>query len=160
MPEPNTSRHVFICVSGFLSEDCVAIESWKYLADECRQKGFPLYTVRWEAKDTTQLTGDATRAAARHLAPALANTRKPADLLTASNLSNIAKFIGGAVNNGAGTFKAARTNARVTGKLLAHFLALESEKSPLFGDHTFSLMGFSLGSQVVKSCVNRLKKLG
>jgi len=52
----------------------------------------------------------------------------------------------------------ARTNARDTGKLLAHFLA--SKTSPLFGDHTFSLVGFSLGSQVCKSAINRLMKLG
>lgn len=44
--------------------------------------------------------------------------------------------------------------------MLAHFLALNREQSPFFGDHTFTLLGFSLGSQVCKSTINRLKKLG
>ena len=43
---------------------------------------------------------------------------------------------------------------------MAHFLALESGQSSLFQDQTFSLIGFSLGSQVCKSTVNRLHKLG
>ena len=56
------------------------------------------------------------------------------------------KFIGKTFSNGNQTFTEARAKAKVSGKLLAHFLALECERSPLFGDHTFSLMGFSLGS--------------
>lgn len=46
-----TSRHVLICVSGFLSEVGDMETSWRYLVDECRAKGVPLYTVRWESKD-------------------------------------------------------------------------------------------------------------
>lgn len=61
-------------------------------------------------------------------------------------------------NKGYGEFMEARSNARITGKLLAHLLA--SKTSPLFGDQTFSLVGFSLGAQVCKSTVNRLMKLG
>lgn len=54
-------------------------------------------------------------------------------------------------------FKMAQNNAKTTGKMLAHFLV--SSRGDIFGEQTFSLMGFSLGSQVVKSCVNRLAKL-
>ena len=54
----------------------------------------------------------------------------------------------------------ARAHAKTTGKLLGHFLATGAQASPLFKDHTFSLCGFSLGSQVCKSALNRLAKLG
>ena len=53
-------------------------------------------------------------------------------------------------------FKLARENARKTGKLLGHFLAL----NPQFDSYSVSLMGFSLGSQVIKSCLNTIAKLG
>ena len=102
----------------------------------------------------------AISAAKKNLAPVISNTSKFSDLFSAKNLSNIGKFIGSSVSDGADTFKAARENAKITGKLLAHFLAMSAEQSPLFGDHTFSLMGFSLGSQVCKSTINRLLKLG
>jgi hypothetical protein len=45
----------------------------------------------------------------------------------------------------------------MAGKMLAHFL----QSGTVFDEHhTFSIMGFSLGSQVAKSCINRLHKLG
>ena len=59
--------------------------------------------------------------------------------------------------DGVETFKTARNNAKVTGKMIAHFLA---SKGHIFGNQTVSLMGFSLGSQVCKSTINRLSKLG
>ena len=79
------------------------------------------------------------------------------DLFTAKNVGTLASYVGGVATEGLDTFKAARGNAKTTGKILAHFLA---SKGHIFGDHTFSLMGFSLGSQVCKSTINRLGKLG
>lgn len=44
----------------------------------------------------------------------------------------------------------------MSGKLLAHFLASDNS---IFCNHSVTLIGFSLGSQVSKSCVNRLAQL-
>ena len=63
MPESGTSRHVMICISGFLSEKCSFETSWRYLVDECRKSGTPLYTVRWEASDTSVLENNTMDAA-------------------------------------------------------------------------------------------------
>ncbi len=52
-------------------------------------------------------------------------------------------------------FKKARNNAKLTGKVLGHFLA----QNALFDSQSISLIGFSLGSQVIKSCLNTLAKL-
>jgi type IV secretory pathway VirJ component len=41
--------------------------------------------------------------------------------------------------------------------MLAHFLA--SSKNDLFNAKSISLIGYSLGTQVIKSCINRLSKL-
>ena len=94
------------------------------------------------------------------MAPVLSSVSTFSDLFSASNMASLGKFIGDSVSNGAETFKVARENAKITGKLLAHFLALDRDHSPIFGDQTFSLMGFSLGGQVCKSAINRLNKLG
>lgn len=123
----STSRHVFICVSGFLSETGEMETSWRYLIDECRQRGLPLYTVRWEAKDSSQLENIALSAAVENLAPVVKNTSSLSDLFSAQNLTSIGKFIGNSISDGKDTFKAARENAKITGKLLAHFLALGSD---------------------------------
>ena len=155
-----TSRHVVICVSGFLSETGEMESSWTYLVNECRAKGVPLYAVRWESKDQSQMEGIAIEKASQNLTPMLFNTKKVSDLFSTKNLKSVGKFIGETLNDGTETFKQARSNAKVTGKLLAHFLALENGQSSLFRDQTFSLIGFSLGSQVCKSTVNRLHKLG
>ena len=120
----NASRHVVICFSGFLSAVGDMDASWRYLIDECRSKEMPLYTVRWEAKDQTVIENMAINQAKSHLAPVLSNTSKFSDLFSSQNLASIGGFIGGFVDSGAKHFREARSNAKMTGKLLAHFLSL------------------------------------
>ena len=85
------------------------------------------------------------------------NVSSVKDLFTAKNVTTLASYVGNVTMDSLDTFKTARNNAKITGKHLAHFLAC---KGHIFSDHTFSLMGFSLGSQVCKSTLNRLCKLG
>ena len=53
-------------------------------------------------------------------------------------------------------FKAGKRNAKVAGKLLAYTLAMRYP----FTTQSISLVGFSLGSQVIKSCLKTLHELG
>lgn len=53
-------------------------------------------------------------------------------------------------------FVEAQRKADISGKMLGCALAL---KYP-FRDHTISITGFSLGTQVVKSCLETLHKVG
>ena len=108
MPESYTARHVLICVSGFLSETGEMESSWRYLMDECRERSVPLYTVRWESKDTSQLQNIAVTEAKKNLGSVLSNTKKFSDLFSKQNLTSVGKFIGSTVSNGADTFKEAR----------------------------------------------------
>ena len=141
-----TSRHIMLCISGFLSEADTQQLDWQYLIDECRHRGVPLYYVCWQAKNQTELEDIVVNQSKQNLGSVMTNTSKLSDLFSMQNLGNIGKFIGSSFNQGAATFKNARENAKLTGKLLAHFLGAGRENSPLFGDHTFSLLGFSLGS--------------
>lgn len=88
----------------------------------------------------------------------LKNANKFSDLLSKDKIKKLANFSSDLYREGIHTFKTARKNARITGKLLAHFLI--ASRNEIFGGQTFSLLGFSLGCQVVKSAVNRLSKLG
>ena len=54
------------------------------------------------------------------------------------------------------TFNEAIENAKLTGRLVAIALVLGYP----FNSQTVSLIGFSLGSQVIKSCLSTLHKLG
>lgn len=53
-------------------------------------------------------------------------------------------------------FKAGKTNAKLAGKLLAHALAIGFP----FPTQSVSLVGFSLGTQVIKSCLKELHAVG
>lgn len=55
----------------------------------------------------------------------------------------------------ADVFKYAKTNAKMTGKLLAYTLAIGYP----FPTQSVSLVGFSLGNQVIKTCLKELSKL-
>ena len=66
------------------------------------------------------------------------------------------KGIVGGVKKGKDVFLDAKKSAKLSGKLLACSLALSY---PL-GSQTISLIGFSLGAQVTKSCIKTLHKIG
>mmetsp|Transcript_25936 Transcript_25936/g.32262 ORF Transcript_25936/g.32262 Transcript_25936/m.32262 type:complete len:226 (-) Transcript_25936:427-1104(-) len=151
-----TSRHIMLCVSGFLSESGAHKKSWEHMVTMCRVANIPIYSVKWEAKGYDIMENVALDQAKQNLT----KTQGWGDLLTTDGLNGLGSFVGNTMDKGTQHFLEARGNAKVTGKLLAHFLAMSRENSPLFGDHTFSLMGFSLGAQVVKSAINRLRKLG
>jgi len=53
LPESRKSRHAVISISGFLSENSDLAHDWQYLIAFCKEKGLPLYSLRWESKDTT-----------------------------------------------------------------------------------------------------------
>ena len=161
MPKPDgtgevTSRHVMLCISGFLSESGAHTKSWEHMIQMCRVANIPIYSVKWEAK-SYELMENVALDASKH---SLSKTKGWGDFLTGEGWNRLGTFVGNTMDQGTAHFLETRNNARITGKLLAHFLALGRDGSPLFGDQTFSLMGFSLGTQVVKSCINRLRKLG
>ena len=67
------------------------------------------------------------------------------DLFNKKSLQAVASTAIDVGSAGVDVFKAARCNAKLAGKILAHFLHECSISGP-FRAHSFSLMGFSLGS--------------
>jgi hypothetical protein len=78
------------------------------------------------------------------------------ELLTENNLRTAIHFTKEVTNQTRELFLSTRQKARLTGKMLAHFLASENNVTDF---KSISLIGYSLGSQVLKSCINRLEKL-
>jgi hypothetical protein len=77
--------------------------------------------------------------------------------VTLSNINIGIKFAKDFANDTREVFKDTRLKAKLSGKMLAHFLSAENS---IFKGQSVSLVGFSLGTQVIKSTLNRLAKLG
>lgn len=147
-----------IAISGFLSANSDGTSDWVHLINFCRVRGLPLYQIRWQSSTQDDIHNIvAEKAQENKLNEMASSVTSFKSLFTAKNVGTLANYVGGVIMDSTDTFKTARNNARITGKLLAHFLSSEGH---IFGDHTFSLIGFSLGSQVVKSTINRLSKIG
>ena len=65
-----------------------------------------------------------------------------------------ARTVMGAYQDSKSLFSKARDNAKMTGRILGHFLAC----NPLFDSYSVSLVGFSLGSQIIKSTLSTIYK--
>lgn len=74
------------------------------------------------------------------------------NLLKPDNLMTVIKTATKTTTDTVSLFKSARENARMSGKLLGHYLSQGLQ----FDSYSVSLIGFSLGSQVIKSCLNTL----
>ena len=101
-----------------------------------------IYSLTYESTTTTQI---------------LANTSNEIKNVAKHGFEKgIAETMFRLVKPGIGQFKQARENCKVAGKLLACYLALRRGISK---SQTVSLIGFSLGTQVIKSCVKTLHNL-
>jgi hypothetical protein len=78
-----------------------------------------------------------------------------AGLISVENVKTVIETVQNTGSETATMFKKARENARITGKILGHYLGLGVH----FDSFSISLIGFSLGSQVIKSCLNTIAKL-
>lgn len=145
MPENKSHRHVLIAVAGFLSQKQDNHEYWVHLKNFCRVRGMPFFALRWQSKDKDFLE-QMTREYAdkNNVTEMLTSANKVSDLYSYEKIKKLASFSKELYKDGVVMFKSTRENARTTGKMLAHFLV--ASKLDVFGDHTFSLLGFSLGA--------------
>eukprot|EP00347_Sterkiella_histriomuscorum_P019707 403340596 len=158
----NLHRHAIIAISGFLSEKSDSHKDWTYLKNYCQQFGIPLYCLTWEsssadiikdkawsnvkthALDTTvkSLKTPATGGFAKALFSGLASVAINTVLQTSYDSSDL--------------FKEVRNKAKLTGKILGFYLS----NSQSLKNYSISLVGFSLGTQVIKSTLKQLNRLG
>lgn len=143
-PECDLGRHAVITVSGFLSEKDDNTDSWKGL---CKANStLPVYSYRWSSKATWSM-----------LKPII-----PSSVKSFFSLKNMLKKIFFTYRlitlpfDYREIFLHSIKMAKKSGKLLAHSLMMQFP----FINHSISLVGFSLGTQVIYSCLEELKSHG
>ena len=134
-PKCRYGRHVVITVSGFLSEKDDHSQAWVALCEA--NSTLPVYNYRWASKNTLDM-----------LSPLInygnfSNFVVNGLLKKAFALYNIASMVGQYRE----IFVHAVNIAKLSGKLLAHALMMQFP----FRNQSISLVGFSLGTQVICS---------
>ena len=161
-PEDGISnRHAVICVTGFLSESTdMKNYNWPHLTNYCRARNIPLFVLRWESKNQNDIYQLMLQQADQNdIINMMAQSNKISDLISAKNISAAYKFSKELALATKEVFCSTKQTARMSGKLLAHYLASAFYEKDMLAGHTVSLVGFSLGAQVIKSCLNRLFKI-
>ena len=128
----NNEFESIICISGFLSQRDNLQESWHAVLD--RSKNKPVFGYKWPAEDAYTLFPNML----------LQIFSIKFNEITHLNIGDIM------------TFNSVRDIAMDCGKLLAHSIALEYPN--YLPKITF--VSFSLGTQIVKSCLEELHRLG
>jgi hypothetical protein len=143
-PECDLGRHAVITVSGFLSEKDDNTDSWKGLCKT--NQTLPVYSYRWSSKGTWSM-----------LKPII-----PTSVKSFFNLKNMLKKVFFTYRlislpfDYREIFLHSIKMAKKSGKLLAHSLMMQFP----FINHSISLVAFSLGTQVIYSCLEELKLHG
>lgn len=140
-PPDRKSKHVVICVSGFLQEDEDKSEFWGELIHHF--KNAEVFSVRWNACNRHTLFTSGTVEKNSDHKRLFAKTRNILNSLI--NFTSTIKR----------QFVFALDQARLTGILLGHFLA----KSTFCDDRAITLVGYSLGGVVSFYCMRTLKIL-
>ena len=143
--EKSEGNHIVIWVSGFLSENSNPEEDWENLLSF--DKSWPIYNYSWSSNTYSCLTPDNL--------PAKMIDWGISAILNGPILS-FAQIISKAWSAGLKGFLSSMNNAKISGKLLAHALYMQYP----FVNKSISLIGFSLGAQVIWSWLEELEKLG
>ena len=157
-----------IGISGFTSKDTNKDVEWNklyqhYLDQQCHTN---VYALNWEAKNKKEIVLQGGKAIVKNLAfNSLLKGVKKGLKFGGKATGKIGKA--GAVasgvmaaatiyNESTNIFMDAKQKAKIAGKMLACALAM----SYPFETQSITLVGFSLGTQVIKSCLKTLHSIG
>ena len=158
-------KHAVIAISGFLSESADQDSDWLHLKALCVKHDVPLFAVKWKSNSATavgsivmeglqklkinptSVIAGGLKGGVQGMAMGLLKS-----VVSKDNLVTAVQTVSATKD----AFLVARDNAKITGKILAHYFAL----APEFQTYSLSLIGFSLGTQVIKSCINGMPKMG
>ncbi|EAS02844.2 hypothetical protein TTHERM_00353300 (macronuclear) [Tetrahymena thermophila SB210] len=133
------SRNVIIAISGFTSQDEDKQIKWKELDDLYPDS--EIYALEYESL-TVQYVFDSVKSNAFSSL-----------IIPGGKILKLFQFVASSVLDN--PFSKAFSQAELSGQYLAHFL----HKGNLFPNCSISLIGFSLGTQVIASCLHEYKKL-
>ncbi|TNV83636.1 hypothetical protein FGO68_gene10597 [Halteria grandinella] len=151
-------KHIVLTFSGFLSQNDDSLDGWSKLNDLLDSLDISCFDVKWQSIQYSDIGISLGMEVGKQV------LKNGVSLLIPSNGVYMAlKIINGLfqakltlADPSIKQFCQAIINAKQTGKLLAIALALGYP----FPNQTISLIGFSLGSQVIKSTIKTLHKIG
>lgn len=121
---------MMIAVSGFLSEDSNQADDWKHLKVYCEMHEIPLFAVQWQAQSSQHISSIASESISNLRSNLKVNTNMLGvpnftlkSLLNVENVKTIVQTVQKGTTDTMELFKKARNNAKLTGKVLGHFLA-------------------------------------
>ncbi|KAL4498334.1 hypothetical protein ABPG72_013140 [Tetrahymena utriculariae] len=133
------SRNVIIAVSGFTSQDEDKQIKWKELDDLYPDS--EIYALEYESLTVSNVLDGVKSSVLSSL------------FIPGGKILKLFQFVASSVI--VNPFNKAFTQAELSGQFLAHFL----HKGNLFPNCSISFIGFSLGTQVIASCLHEYKKL-
>ena len=136
------SRHVTILVSGFMSEDDQHLNKWKGFLET--DQNSQLFTLNWASKKMSELKTILLKVSF----PIIIGQAAP------GFVGKLFQGLGIRDNYMKGLFAEAKKQAKLSGKLLALSLLLRHP----FEFQSISLVGFSLGTEVILQCIKQLFK--
>ena len=163
-----------IAISGWLSQDTDKRHEWEHLKEYCKGSGAALFAYRWEARKAKNLAEGVSDKAVNFAKSAASNAMMAQARKGTKNMRqavSVSKGIANALRIGPvdivvgalgltevfmDQFKKGKNNAKVAGAILGYILAVRYP----FLTQSVSLVGFSLGTQVIKSCLKTLHRLG
>ncbi|TNV73199.1 hypothetical protein FGO68_gene8659 [Halteria grandinella] len=156
------NKHIVLTFSGFLSQQDCSLEGWSQLNDVLDPRGISCFDVKWESILYTDISKNTLTKVGKFFLLGGASLLIPSGgvftavkvIQTGLQLKEL--FYDSIALPTLELFLKAIDNAKQTGKLLAIALALGF---PFF-NQTISLIGFSLGSQVIKSTIQTLHEIG
>jgi len=150
------ARHVTIAISGFLSRDTDKVAEWQQLIDHLEHTGTSVYALSWESQTVWQTFSPLKiNSTVGSIAGFAAGCFIPGGLFARILWRVVSTAVGYLVPSLDGSFSEAKANAKKAGTLLACQLALRDP----FLTQSVSLVGFSLGCQVIKTCLKTLAQL-
>ncbi|CAI2383180.1 unnamed protein product [Moneuplotes crassus] len=145
-PEKVHHKHALITISGFLSEIDDFHESWEGIIEGYHKKsGVPIYSFQWKSSSYMDFPKSVVKSGVQNIPNMIfSGVKKSVSIMyQASDIITKAR----------GVFTESVEMAKISGRILAHSLMAQFP----FKDCSISLIGFSLGTQVIYSCLEELE---
>eukprot|EP00826_Nyctotherus_ovalis_P031282 TRINITY_DN2497_c0_g1_i10.p1 TRINITY_DN2497_c0_g1~~TRINITY_DN2497_c0_g1_i10.p1 ORF type:complete len:472 (+),score=97.84 TRINITY_DN2497_c0_g1_i10:24-1418(+) len=140
------SSHVIICFSGYMSERDKMEREWRHVAE--RERESCVFAVVWRSHYLEKLLKSSSREVGKLLLMVALKMCTAPILIALAGLGITKEVID--------TYIKAEKQAKLVGYAIANIIA----KSELFRYQCVSLVGFSLGTKAVLSCLKELKQIG
>jgi len=150
------SKSLILCISGFTSEDCLKAEEWITISSLYPYS--EVMALNWSSNKATNVLSTAYASITNEIMKNQANSStmpvKKTMFDTLFTVAQSAITTGMAIKNN--VWDNAYQQAITTGIYLAHLLG----QTELFRGAAVNLIGFSLGTLVIQSCLKELSAMG